>query len=210
MLAKFENGYFLEVLHNKKVNEYEYTIYDEDLCYEDSGWTEYRSIEMYYPMNEIDYILEFCEPDGIEGKYEILKQETMKKYEKFIAEDPNGKWILETQGTDDEDIRYYKTEEAARIIMQNEAEKSKRKYCNIDIEDYYCNIDADGYFQSWNIYEREKFRSKKKKLINEIELELVRINRGITQYAYELQDTFVIRRHVEEAELLINQLKEMM
>ena len=38
----------------------------------DNGYTEYRSIDMYYPMNESDYILKYCEPEGCEGKYDII------------------------------------------------------------------------------------------------------------------------------------------
>ena len=48
MLAKIENGYFLEVVHNEEDNEYNYSIYTEDMECQDiyGGWTEYRSIEM--------------------------------------------------------------------------------------------------------------------------------------------------------------------
>ena len=48
MLAKFENGYFLEVGVRKDMNgiaEYVYDVYDEEFCPEGGGWTEYRSIQ---------------------------------------------------------------------------------------------------------------------------------------------------------------------
>ena len=73
MLARFENGYYLEVLHNEKENEYNFTVYDAYMFPEHKGWTEYRSIDMYYPMNEIDYILEYCEPDFVDGEYKIFE-----------------------------------------------------------------------------------------------------------------------------------------
>ena len=80
MLAKFENGYFLKVKYVKKYNEYVYTVYDEKGCKELSGHTEYRSIDMYYPMNEIDYILAYCEPAYVEGKYELLSVKSVEEY----------------------------------------------------------------------------------------------------------------------------------
>lgn len=215
MLARFENGYFLEVVVEKDIDgiaEYAYHVYNEDFWSKNCGWTEYRSMEMHYPMNEIDYILNYCNPKFVKGKYELLPCETMEEYEDFLEEDPKGKWILETQGTDDDDIRYYKTEEAARIVMMNESKgrEEKVKYCNIECGDYHYEISGEGYYQCWNIYEREMIRSKKKKLINEIELELVRIDRGVSQYACELQDTWVIRQHIEAVEALVEQLKELM
>lgn len=86
MLAKFDNEVLLEVIVGKDINGfhvYNYTVFDLDGIL-DYGWTEYRSMEMYYPMNEIDYILEFCEPDYVKGKYELLKYETIEEYEKYL------------------------------------------------------------------------------------------------------------------------------
>lgn len=102
MLAKFKDGYFLEVVIED--GEYRYEIYNEERFSEDVGWTEYRSIEMYYPMNEIDYILSFCEPRHINGEYELLKFETMEEYIKSFKE-MNAKEIanwLNSEATDDE------------------------------------------------------------------------------------------------------------
>ena len=65
MLAKFENGNFLEVFINEEKNEYEYCISDKDGNEIDFRWTEYRDIEMYYPMNLIDYIVQYCEPKEV-------------------------------------------------------------------------------------------------------------------------------------------------
>lgn len=72
MKALFENGYVLEVTVNEAENEYNYEVLDEFGNHVDGGWTEYRSIEMYYPMNEIDYIKEFCNPAFCEGQYKII------------------------------------------------------------------------------------------------------------------------------------------
>lgn len=210
MLAKFENGYFLEVLHNVKDNEYNYKVYNEEYSLEDTRWTEYRNIEMYYPMNEIDYILEFCEPDDLEGKYELLKQETMDEYlEEFLKEDPNGEWILERQGTDNDDIRYYRTEEAAKTTMLREAEEKEEDVENVDLDDEYCVARGEEYFQCWKVYKKEIFETEKEKLFNKIKMEFNRIDTGISQYAWELQDTYVIRYHVEKLETLVEKLKEM-
>ena len=86
MLAKFENGYFLEVYINEYKDgtlEYLYNVYDEELniCH-CSGWTEYRNIEMYCPMNEIDYILTYCNPKLVKGKYELMSFDVMKDYKR--------------------------------------------------------------------------------------------------------------------------------
>ena len=81
MLAKFENGYFLEVLVDEvEKNEYEYTVYDKEGDEIEFSWTAYRDIEMYYPMNLIDYIIQYCEPKEVQGKYEILEQKYMDEY----------------------------------------------------------------------------------------------------------------------------------
>lgn len=213
MLARFENGYFLEVVIENDINgfpQYAYTVYDEDFLGADKYHTEYRSMEMFYPMNEIDYILEFCDPEEVEGEYELLKQKTMEEYEESFEEDPNGEWCLERQGTDYDDIRCYKTEEAARTIMFKEAEEAAEETENSDIDDDYCEVSGEEYFQCWKLYKKETFKTKKEELFNKIELELGRVHTGISQYAWELQDSWVIGHHVEKVEDLIKQLKEMM
>lgn len=86
MIAKFENDHFLEVGYDEEENEYVYIVYDEEGYQVDSGYTEYRDLGMYYPMNEVDYILEFCEPECVEGKYEIVHFESVDKYIEFIGE----------------------------------------------------------------------------------------------------------------------------
>lgn len=80
MLAKFENGWYLEVVINEKENEYKFATYENNRDWFADDYTEYRSIDMYYPMNEIDYILEFCKPPFLEGKYKILEEKTMEEY----------------------------------------------------------------------------------------------------------------------------------
>lgn len=202
MLAKFENGYYLEVTYNEIHNEYCYEVFDEDLDSIDDGWTEYRDIELYYPMNLIDYILEYCKPDDLEGSYEILGFDTMDELE----EDPDGEWVLERQGTDNDDIRCYKSAEAARTIMLKEIEDDYEDYSEQDLNGSYCEVRDEEFFQSWNIYKKETFVHKSTELLYKIYLELDRIDTGITQYAYELQDTSVVRDHVSKLRELFIQL----
>jgi len=227
MLAKFENGYFLEICEESektdKNNEFDtnecvylYSIYDDDYDFIDSRFTEQRDIELYYPMNLIDYILEFCEPDDLKGmknKYEILEYNTMKEFLKSIEEDPNGKWILERKGTRKCNIRHYKSEEAARL----NALKEIKDFLDDDLdEDELKTFNDNGYFEygceyrfeSWNIYKDEYFDNKKDYLLNEIEKELSRANIGVSQYSHELEDTYVIYNHLEKIEKLLNSLKE--
>ena len=86
MLARFENGNYLEIVIKYDINgfpHYVYTTYEMTMDYlydMDDGKTEYRSMEMYYPMNEFDYICTFCDPYGLEGEYKILEEKTMKEY----------------------------------------------------------------------------------------------------------------------------------
>ena len=205
MLAKFENGYYLEVTYNKIKNEYCYEVFDEDLDSMDDGWTEYRDIELYYPMNLIDYIIQYCEPDDIEGKYEILEFNTMSELE----EDPDGEWILERQGTDNDDIRYYKSEVAARFIMMKEADEYE--YCEFrKIEKCYYALTGDEFYQTWTIYKKETFDFKSVEILHEIALEFDRIDTGITQYAYELQDISVISDHVDKLRKLVAELADIL
>lgn len=73
MRAIFKNGHTLEV--RVVDQDYRYDVHDEENNLIEEGWTEYRSIDLYYPMNEIDYIVTYCEPVGCEGEYEIVKGE---------------------------------------------------------------------------------------------------------------------------------------
>ena len=82
MLAKFENGNLLEVLiETEKGDElYCYAVWDEngdDII--DNGWTEY--VELYpSSVNWIDYVLDVCEPEGVNGKYELLDFKDIDEY----------------------------------------------------------------------------------------------------------------------------------
>ena len=212
MLAKFENGYFLEVLVDEVDNEYEYTVYDKEGYETEFSWTEYRDIEMYYPKTLIDYILEFCEPSDVEGKYEILKQKNMDEYLDLFGEDPNGKWILERQGEED-DIRRYSTLDAAKLVTKKEYEETLEDYepcMHKSLEENCASIGAENYYQSWNIYEEKDNLSELEKVFDEINLELDRIYTGVEQYAFELQDTSVITEHIYKLKEMIEGLKEMM
>lgn len=209
MLAKFENGYFLEVLIDEEENAYGYTVYDEDGDYVDGNSTEYRSMEMYYPMNEIDYILEFCELEDVDGKYELLEYETMEEY--LPHEDDNGKWILERQG-DEEDIRNYRTFEAAQRVMRKEYKETLGGYeyhMENSLEDDCATIGDEEFYQSWKIYEEKDFDNQIEKKFYEIQKELDRADTGVSQYAFELMDTDVIRDHLINVGALIDKLKEM-
>ena len=87
MLAQFENGYSLEVnviQYYDGEKEYEFKVMDDENCFVAQGYTEYRSIELYWPLDEIGYILEFCDSNpGIKmlkgNKYEIMKEETFEE-----------------------------------------------------------------------------------------------------------------------------------
>lgn len=211
MLAKFENGYFLEVEVNKEDNEYEYCVYNMDGDMESIKWTEYRDIELYYPKNLIDYISEFCEPEYIKGKYELLDFENMDDYiDSLDAKDPNGKWILETQGAE-EDIRRYSTFEAAQHVMRTEyKEKHGSSYWMEDgIQDNFATLGGEEFYQSWIIYEEKTIDNPIEKKFYEIEMELGRADTGVSQYAFELMSTDVIRGHLYKVEQLLNELKEM-
>ena len=80
IMAEFENGYFLIVEVDEIDNEYLFTVCDSEGYYQAFGYTEYRSIDMYYPMNEIDYILQYCDPVFVKGSYKIIEAESLEKY----------------------------------------------------------------------------------------------------------------------------------
>lgn len=211
MLAKFENGYFLEVVVDTKENVYQYTVYDEDYDKIERRRTEFRHIDMYYPMNEIDYILEFCEPDDVKGKYKLLSFKTFEEYKNYLNEDPNGEWILKRQG-DDTDTRYYKTKEAAQIILEKEYKEILEDKCSpmsTDYDDDYAYIGDEEYYQSWTIYQKQKFDNPIKELIYKIRTELDRVDEGVTQYSFELMSTDVAKDHIWEALMLLRELEEM-
>lgn len=220
MLARFENGYFLEVIavieDCPEESTYDYDIYDEERDYVKGRWTEYRNIELYYPMNEIDYILQFCEPlelKNMKGKYEILPYESMEDYEEYLdyLEDGNadGDWCLERQGTDYDDVRYYKTEEDAKAAMLNEASSEEYEDYEPDIDYPCCEASGEEYYQKWTVYKKHTYKTETERILNEIQLEIDRTYNGISQYAWELQDTYVIEKHLTKVEKLVNKLKEM-
>ena len=81
MLARFKNGYFLETIHDSKENEYRYAVYDKNGIIDQSGWTEYRDIELYYPLNNlIEYLIEYCNlQNEMKCEYIILPYETFRE-----------------------------------------------------------------------------------------------------------------------------------
>ena len=213
MLAKFENGYYLEVVIDREELTYDYHIYDEDMFSVGCGWTGYRSMELYYPMNEIDYICEFCDPDYVEGKYEILPYETMYDYDKYIIYlehgDDDGDWCFERQGTDYDDIRYYKTEEDAKAAMIKEASSEEYEDYEPDIDYPCCEAGGEVYYQKWTVYKKPTYKIETERILNEIQLEIDRTYNGISQYAWELQSTWVATKHLDKLQELVDKLKEM-
>lgn len=214
MLARFENGKYLEVVVGDDcgLNKYFYTVFDEDGDELDSGKTEYSSMELYIPMNEIDYICEFCEPDWIEGKYELIDEdlgETMEDYLDYLEYGSYGDWCLERQGSDEDDVRKYRTEADARMVMLREVEELEEEYSDSDVDDAFCSVHDEEFYQSWRIYKKPVYTNEKEKLFVEIEQEIERTFVGVSQYAWELQDTSVIEDHVCEIKKLLKQLKEM-
>lgn len=218
MLARFENGYFLEVVIEKDIYgiaQYAYHVYDEDFWSKDCGWTEYRSMELHYPMNEIDYILNYCNPKFVKCKYELLPYERMEDYEDYLDDlkygESDGDWVLERQGTDDDDIRYYKTEEdakAAAIIEANELSKEMKHSYLRELWNG-CEVSKDEYYQRWSIYKKPTHKTEFERILNEIQLNINRAYIGIDQYACELQDTYVAYTYLDKLDELVNQLKEM-
>lgn len=209
MLAKFENGYFLEV--NVCDGEYEFFVYDEDDSIINSGYTEYRNIAMYYPMNEIDYILEYCDPGDVEGKYEIIDSSMEIDEDYDLEYGDGGDWMLERQGEED-DVRSYSTFEKAQAAMKKEYEEllEERRHCmDNELNESDAYIGDEEFYQSWKIYKESKFDNKIDEKFYEIQKELDRADIGVTQYSFELMDTGVIRSHLYEIEKLLKELKEM-
>lgn len=103
MLAKFESGYFLEVIINEKENLYEYFIYDKIRNLMDEGTTELRDISLFVPMNEIDYIITYCLPDKyhinkiLNGKYNLISFNTMEQFETCVRYVTNSKLITKDE-----------------------------------------------------------------------------------------------------------------
>lgn len=215
MLARFENGYYLEVIINKEELNYDYHIYDEDRWSKDCGWTGYRSMELYHPMNEIDYICEFCDPDFVEGKYEILPYETMEDYEEYLDYledgDDDGDWCLECQGTDYDDMFLYLNKEDAQAAMIHKATEllEEKQWCDLYQGDDFCEVSGEEYFQRWTVYECDHAYTNKDCILNAMQMNLNRAYIGVDHYACELQDTCVATQYLDELQILLDRLKEM-
>lgn len=129
----------------------------------------------------------------------------------FLEEDFNGKWILETKG-DDNDIRYFNTEEKARQVMEdeyNEILEDHECYMVADIYDNDAYIGDTEFYQSWKIYKKKSYLNKVEELIDKINIELDRAYDGVTQYSFELMDTSVATDNIFEAEKLLKELEEL-
>ena len=214
MLAKFKNGNFLEVniAEDDLTKEYDFCVYDKDGNELNSGWTSYRDMSLYPNKNEIDYIVDCCEPKEISGKYELLDFDYIDDYfDSLTAEDPDGKWILERQGSED-DIRRYSTFEVAQCVMNEEYEETYEDHVpcmHEELDGTYASIGDEEFYQAWSIYEDKEFDNPIEKKFHEIQIELNRIYTGVEQYVFELQDTGVITNHVDTLKEMIEELKEM-
>lgn len=119
-------------------------------------------------------------------------------------------WILERQGTEYNDKREFVSLEEAQEVMENEYEEHIEDGCYQSDCDESCAFVANHeYFQAWNIYEKKENLTPIEKTFNEIYLQLNRIDNGVEQYAWELQDTGVITGYVDYLRKMINELKEM-
>lgn len=207
MLARFNNDYVLEVVHNMETNEYEFDVYDDEDCHLTCGYTEYRDIELYYPMNLIDYILQFCEPEGVSGDYKILDYKTFSDYEARF--DANGDWIVEDSDTVLE--QSFVTLEIAQDYMKRQFNEENYSDCfESYIDERSAYVGKCGSYRGWRIYENKKYGNLEEKLFAEIRRELERANDGITQYAFELNDTDTARSHIYKAEELLGELEKLL
>ena len=223
MLAKFENGNILEVIHKTtdtvmvyecgkyvekeiEVDELVYTVYDEngDDLYD--GWTEYRDLSKYPGLNEIDYIIKYCEPNGVEDEYEFLPYNDIEAY--FSpTETPDGEWLLERKGAEN-DIRTYSRFDEAQRVMQQE-------YLAVEASDMCCFSDnalvaGEEYYQHWQIDRKEVHSNLIDEKVALLQKELDRAQLGVSQYTYELMDTSVIRDHLDKMETMLEELKELL
>lgn len=226
MLVKFEkrfifdvvNECFLEIEIDEKELTYEYTLYDKDGNLKDMETSHCQDIDDM--KDDIWFILNYCYPQKIMNKliyeefdihrYELLPYETMEDYLDYLEHgDDDGDWCLERQGTDYEDIKYYKTEEDAKAAMIKEVSSEDYEDYEPDIDYPCCEASGEEYYQKWTVYKKPTYKTETERILNEIQLEIDRTYNGISQYAWELQDSYVIEKHLTKVEKLVNKLKEM-
>lgn len=121
-------------------------------------------------------------------------------------------WILERQGTEYNDKRKFNSFEDARKMMRKEYKETLGGYeyhMENSLEDDCATVGDEEYYQSWGIEEEKTFDNSVEQKFYEIKCELGRVDTGVSQYAFELMDTDVIRDHLYEVERLIDELKEM-
>jgi hypothetical protein len=120
-------------------------------------------------------------------------------------------WILERQGTEYNDKREFSSLEEAQEVMESEyEERIEDGYDQGDCDNDHAFITDHEYFQAWDIYEKKDDLTPTEKIFNEIYLQFNRIDNGVEQYAWELQDTGVITYHVDNLRKMVDKLKEMM
>ena len=122
------------------------------------------------------------------------------------------KWILETQG-EEENIREYLTFDEAHSVMKQEYEvvykRENRFITDSILEDNFADVCNEDFYQSWKIYKQKNFKNPIEKRLYEIKRELDRADMGVTEYVYKLNDSNVIREHLCKIEKLVNELEEM-
>lgn len=120
-------------------------------------------------------------------------------------------WILERQGTEYNDKRKFNSfEDARKMMIKEHTETVNDDYLmENEIGDNYATVGDEEYYQSWGIEEEKTFDNSIEQKFYEIKCELNRADTGVSQYAFELMDTNVIRNHLYEVERLIDELKEM-
>ena len=119
-------------------------------------------------------------------------------------------YILETQGKET-DIREYPTFKEAQSVMIKEYKEVRGDSCWMEdgIQCNFATLGDEEFYQSWVIYEEGIFDNPIEEKFNEIQMELNRADTGVSQYAFELMNTDVIRGHLYKVEQLLNELKEM-
>ena len=207
MLVRFyENYNLLKVIVDYKENIWRYTVFDRYGDELDDGWTTVVNLELHYPMNEVDYILQFCEPDGVSGEYEILPYAEVENY--FSpTETPDGEWLLERKGLENDIRTYARLDEAQRVMEQ--------EYLSEETVDERCCfsdnalVAADGFYQHWQIDQKVTHSNPVDEKIALLQKELDRAQLGVSQYTYELGSTDVIRDHLDKMEVMLEELKEL-
>ena len=90
MIAKFENGIYIEAIEKKDDNEFIYNICDENGSCLNNYWTEIRDLELFN-CNLIDYFLQYIleENNNILGNKKYILCDSLPEYS-YVVMDPKG------------------------------------------------------------------------------------------------------------------------